>query len=97
MISKAVHACSTSGACYRGTWVGRTGSAITWALCGGAGERYIRGTSCPDVGTTVQAVCFSSSILMDRASLIKFSISEIRGPWDAATPRGFEGDSHAHQ
>lgn len=21
---------------------------------------------------------------------------EIRGPWDAATPRGFEGDSHAH-
>jgi hypothetical protein len=62
---QAVCAGSSSGACHWDAWVGRTSSAITWAMCGRAGERYIWGTSCPDVGTTVQAVCFSSSIFLD--------------------------------
>lgn len=62
---QAVYARSTSGACYWDAWVRRTCSAITRALCGRTGERYIWGTRCLDVGATVQAVCFSSSISMD--------------------------------
>ena len=65
MISQIVYARSTSGARYWDTWVGRTSSATTWALCGCAGERYIWGTCCFDVGTTIQAVCFPSSIAVD--------------------------------
>ena len=59
MISQIVYARSTSGARYWDTWFGRTSSATSWALCGRAGERYIWGTCCLDVGTAVQAVCFS--------------------------------------
>lgn len=52
--SFAVHAGSGPGARHRDAWFGRTSSAIAWALCGRAVERYVWGTRCFDVGTTVQ-------------------------------------------
>jgi len=58
-----------------------------------SGGRYIRSTGGFDVGTTVQTVWF---FVFDLGiTHYSYLLSEIRGPWDAATPRGFEEGSEA--
>jgi hypothetical protein len=70
--------------------VGCINGTITQTLRGRFDECDVWGTWCVDVGTAVQIVSLLLLFFLRGGNHQRRFVSEIRGPWDAATPRGFE-------